>query len=77
MFLNVCRVGRSGLGIKVISLWYLKLVKWLRSLEWALIEEQPEDQALCLSSVMGSVEQEVPKRRLRSERWGLGMGVAW
>lgn len=33
-----------------------------------LIEKQPKDQALWLSSVMGFVEQEVPKRRLRGSK---------
>ena len=39
--------------------------------KWVLIEKQPEDQALRLSSVMGSVEQEVTERRLR------GMKAVW
>lgn len=38
------------------------------SREWVLGEKQPEDQALWLFSVRGSVEQEVPKRSLRGSK---------
>lgn len=41
---------------------------------WMLIEKQPEDQALRLSSIMGFIEQEVPKRRLRGSKQFGGSG---
>lgn len=72
-------MGRSGLGIGDHQFMVFKASQVAESSrELVLIEKQPEDQALRLSSVMGSIEQEVPKRRLRrSEQWGLGMGVVW
>lgn len=58
---------------------------------WMLTEKQPEDQGLWLSSIMGFIEQKVPKRRLRGSKqfgwngsslvkhmqWGQLVGKVW
>lgn len=67
--LGVCGEGRSGLetgGPQFMEFKVSRMDEIIRA--WVLMEKQPEDQALWLSSVMGFIEQEVPKRRLRGSK---------
>lgn len=76
---GVYGVGRSGLevgGHQSMEFKASRMDEILR--EWILIEKQPEDQALQLSSVMESVEQEMPKKEAeRKQAVWVGMGAVW